>query len=92
MATQAVQIAVSLSVPDQDISRVRADVQVVTTESEQGSPPDDGRLPADAALQRLASADVATLLEALRGLGGEATAAAVEVRVRCELRPEAELP
>jgi hypothetical protein len=91
----AVQVAVSLTVPDQDISRVRAEVQVVTTQTEdrdRGVVSDEEPPRAGVDLQRLASADVATLLEALRGLGGEATAAAVEVRLRCELRREAEPP
>jgi hypothetical protein len=87
-----VQIAVSLAVPDQDISRVRAEVQVETSEANggQGSSAGSGASawrPAGTEMQRLVSADVGTLLEALRGLGGEATAAAVDVHVRCALEP-----
>jgi hypothetical protein len=43
-------------------------------------------------LQRLVLADVGTLLEALRGLGGESTSAAVDVRVRCDLGAVAQPP
>jgi hypothetical protein len=50
------------------------------------SPGAGGWHPAGADLQRRVSADVGTLVEALRGLGGEATAAAVDVHVRCALQ------
>jgi hypothetical protein len=87
----AIEIAVSLSMPDQDIARVRADVDALATgavapvsgaASALGSL---GSSPGPAGLQRFVAADVGTLIEALRGLGGEAAVAAVDVRVRCAL-------
>jgi hypothetical protein len=88
-----VEIAVSLRVPDQDIARVRADVDARATgpaapafgaSGTLGSPGSPAS-PAPAGLQRFVAADVGTLVEALRGLGGQAAAAAVDVRVRCAL-------
>jgi hypothetical protein len=67
---------VVLSAPDGDVTRIRADVR--TTLSTPGRP-----LPAPAAT--LVERTVATLLEPLRGLGGETNAARVEVEVRCVL-------
>jgi hypothetical protein len=78
-----VEISVSLIVPDQDISRVRADVHAAVAFSAPGSGAPAYLSRPD--LDRRVSADVGTLVEALRGLGGEATAAAVDVRVRCTL-------
>jgi len=70
-----VRLAISLTVPDQDLSRVFASVRAVS-----GSGPDHPLSPA--AEQRVAGA-LGTLIEPLRGLGGESSAAAVQVEVRC---------
>jgi hypothetical protein len=69
----AVQIRVHLSFPDQDLTRLSADIE--------------GRDAQGRALQGSArrSVDdaVGSLVELLRGLGGEASAASVDVDVRC---------
>jgi hypothetical protein len=67
---------VVLSAPDADVTRIGAEVRAST--------PLAGRpLPPGAA--NLAEVAVSTLLEPLRGLGGQASAARVEVEVRCDL-------
>lgn len=66
-------LAISLTVPDQDLSRVYA---VVRATGSSGRP-----LPGPAAA--LADRSVQTLVEPLRGLGGESASGAVEVQVRC---------
>jgi hypothetical protein len=68
-----VALAISLSVPDQDVSRVFASVE---PRSPSGHP-----LPAAGAA--LARRSLQTLVEALRGLGGEASSSEVQVEVRC---------
>jgi hypothetical protein len=84
-ADAAVEITVSLSLPDQDISRVRADVDVQWVQASSGAAsPASGHVGLPA-LRRLVAVDLGTLVEALRGLGGEAAAAAVDLRVRCAL-------
>jgi len=84
-ADAAVEIEVSLTVPDQDVSRVRAEVQV--TWHDPGGHESAGATGAAPApdLKRMASTDVSTLVEALRGLGGQASSAAVDVHVTCSL-------
>ena len=70
-----VTLAVHLAAPDQDVSRVYADIHCQAPA---------GRvlgLPA----QDAARAAVSTLVEPLRGLGGEASSAALEVEVRCTI-------
>jgi hypothetical protein len=66
---------ISLGVPDQDMTRVHA--AVVALRDDGGSLPPAAQTAADAAVQ--------TLLEPLRSLGGEATAAEVKVEVRCAI-------
>ena len=82
-----VEIAVSVRVPDQDIARVRADVDALV--GGEAAPASGGSSALGsrgaAGLQRFVAADVGTLIEALRGLGGQGAAAAVDVRVRCAL-------
>jgi hypothetical protein len=71
---QRVDIQVALSVPDQDISSLGA--RIVASA---------GGLPLPPAAEAVATDATTTLLELLRSLGDESTAAAVGVRVRCEL-------
>lgn len=68
---------VAFAIPDQDLTRVRA--LVSAQDAATGSP-----LPAPAVSVVRASVDA--LVDALRGLGGEASAAAVDVVVRCTVR------
>ncbi len=68
-----VRVSVAISLPDQDVSRLHA--QVHATSGSGG--------PLSPAAETLASASVGSLLEALRSLGGEASAASVELEVSC---------
>jgi hypothetical protein len=74
------RLAISVSVPDQDVSRVFASVRAEGGARGQSHPLTPA---AQAQAQRLAAHAVATMVEALRGLGGESSTAAVEVEVRC---------
>lgn len=74
-----VGLSISLTVPDQDISRLHAEVRIDVHPA--GAP--GGARPPPAGLEELASGDVSTLLEALRGLGGESSAAAIDLHVSC---------
>ena len=67
--------SVAIRFPDQDVSRLHAEVR-----ARDGS----GR-PLTAAAEALVSTSVGTALEALRGLGGEASAASVELEVSCRV-------
>jgi hypothetical protein len=66
------EIAIALSVPNQDVTRLRADVRAR-----------GGNEPLAPAAEHSVRAAVDTLIELLRGLGGETNAASVDVRVRC---------
>jgi len=90
----ALRLRITLTAPDEDLSRVRARVVALAdarknrrdggATAPSGSSADDaaaGPLPASA--QAAAEEAVGTLLEALRGLGGEASATEVKVEVRC---------
>jgi hypothetical protein len=70
-------VHVTLSAPDNDVTRLSAEVSV---QGPTASGP--ALLPAVAAL---ADRAVASLIEPLRGLGGETTATRVDVEVRCQL-------
>ena len=70
----ALHLRITLSAPDGDVTRVSAEVRVAA--------PGAAVPPAAAALAERA---VASLVEPLRGLGGEATATRVDVEVRCDL-------
>jgi hypothetical protein len=76
----AVRIAVRLVFPDQDVSRVSADVRVRDA---------DGR-PFQGAAARVVDRAVEAMLELLRGLGGEATASSLDVEVSCDVQPPVE--
>jgi hypothetical protein len=78
VAEAAVHVAVSIALPDQDVSRLHAEVHA--------RGPDGG--PVSPAAEALVSASVGTLLEALRSLGGEASAASVELEVSCTVGEE----
>jgi hypothetical protein len=68
-------IRIALTFPDEDVSRVHADAQAT-----------DGKgRPQPPAVEALVSGAVGTLIEPLRGLGGEASAGLAVVRVRCDL-------
>jgi hypothetical protein len=73
--TGAVELLIWLTAPDQDIARIHARVERIET----------GRTPRPwgAASSRLVTDAVESLLEPLRGLGGEANAAEAKVEVRC---------
>jgi hypothetical protein len=73
---QTLNIRIALSAPDQDVTRVHADVV--------GS--DAAAHPLSPLAQTLVANAVDTLVEALRSLGGVATTGAIEVRVRCGLK------
>jgi hypothetical protein len=68
-----VRVTIAIVLPDQDVSRVHAEVQAREA---------SGRALSGAA-EALVTAAVGTALEALRGLGGEASAASVELEVSC---------
>jgi hypothetical protein len=72
-----VRVAVALMVPDEDVSRVHAEV-VARDGAGRELPP---------ANQALVSETVSSLVELLRGLGGESSAASAELEVRCALEP-----
>jgi len=73
--TVVLSLAVHLAAPDQDVSRVYATVRPQVPA---------GRVLGQAGLDA-ARAAVTTLVEPLRGLGGEASSAAVEAEVRCTI-------
>jgi len=73
---QTLNIRIALSAPDQDVTRVHADVV--------GS--DAAGHPLSPLAQALAANAVDTLVEALRSLGGVASTGATEIRVRCKLK------
>jgi hypothetical protein len=82
----AVRLRISLTFPDQDVARVHASVEV-KPDAPPGSPEPAGPLFSSAGQPAQAAADeaVATLLEPLRGLGGDSSAREVKVEVRCPL-------
>jgi hypothetical protein len=76
------RLLISIDIPDQDIARVHARVQADLPVAG-SSPGGRGGNSAPAEVQNSAQSAVETLLEGLRGLGGEASAASVKVEVRC---------
>jgi hypothetical protein len=72
-----VLVQVALSVPDQDVSRARAVSEARDAAS---------GLALSSAANEVVQTGVDTLVTALRGLGGEANAAAASVAVRCTVR------
>jgi hypothetical protein len=79
----AVKLAISVAVPDEDMTRVHADVR--------GEIHEDGATrglsgEADAVVR----GSLATLVEPLRGLGGEASTAVLDLKVTCNLGPTRE--
>jgi hypothetical protein len=73
--TGGARLHIWLTVPDQDIARVHVrGIQGSLTRGPSGT---------DAEANRLVTEAVETLLEPLRGLGGEASATEVNVEVRC---------
>ena len=80
-ASQIVRVAVAIMVPDQDVSRLHAEVRATAAGGAGGA----GDHPLSAVADALVSGAVGTALEALRGLGGEASAASVELEVSCAI-------
>jgi hypothetical protein len=78
-AAPAVVISVSATFPDEDVSRLHVEVDA---RSARGG----GAPLAPPAVEAISNA-VGTLFELLRGLGGEASAAAVGLKVTCTLAP-----
>jgi hypothetical protein len=70
------RLRIAVSAPDDDVTRVSAEVRAASADSAHLLPP---------AATDLSSRAVASLLEPLRGLGGDATAARVDVEVRCRV-------
>ena len=83
--TLAVGIHLTLTIPDQDLARLHAAVTGLASGARQLS------LATKAAREVIDTA-VATLLEPLRSLGGESSAAAVDISVTCEVARLAEGP
>ncbi len=73
-APASIAIAIALSVPDQDLSRVHF-----------GAYATRDAVPVAPAADEAVQAAVRTLVELLRGLGGEGSAAAVDIRVHCRV-------
>jgi hypothetical protein len=70
------RLRIALSAPGNDVTRVTADVRATSPGAGHALPPGGAAL---------AERAVASLLEPLRGLGGETTATRVEVEVRCDV-------
>lgn len=77
----AVELRISLSVPDQDMARVHASVELEPRASSAKARAEPWSGPARA----VSEASVETLVEPLRSLGGEANASEVKVEVRCPI-------
>jgi len=71
-----ITIRITVSSPDQDLSRVSARVNAAFAG-------DGGDRPLSQEAEGLVERSVASLIEALRSLGGEASTAALELRVSC---------
>jgi hypothetical protein len=88
----AVRVAVAVLVPDEDISRVHAQVHAELLDRRQSESGQSGESPAlpralSPAAEALVSDTVSSSVELLRGLGGEASSAAVELEVTCAVAP-----
>ncbi|MDP9036582.1 MAG: hypothetical protein M3O50_17405, partial [Myxococcota bacterium] len=83
-----VHLRISLIIPDQDIARVRAELRTVdvTATGPSRSPKDtSAKRTLTPAAEDVVTRAIAPLVEALRGLGGESSAAAVDLSVRCSV-------
>jgi hypothetical protein len=92
----ALRLHVTLSAPGSDVTRVSAEVRAQGPATSQADPVHAVPLPSSvpafstlSALSTLAERAVASLIEPLRGLGGETTAARVDVDVHCRLKSPA---
>ena len=81
-ASLVVHVRVQISIPDEDVSRVRA---AATARGEGGT-----RLPASG--EAVVSDAVGSAVEMLRGLGGEASTGVVAAEVRCVVGQRASAP
>jgi hypothetical protein len=79
-AAMRVRVTVDLRIPDQDTSLVQLEVAAVDEAT---------GLPLPGAAASLVAASASSLVETLRGLGGEASAAAAHTTVTCALRAQA---
>jgi hypothetical protein len=80
------RLRIALRVPDQDVSAVHGHVDVTLAAHPLARPPLAGEGPRQTNLgsaSALAERALAALIEPLRGLGGDSTASALEVEVRC---------
>jgi hypothetical protein len=76
-ASLTVRISVSATFPDEDLSRLHVDVRALDAAGHSLAPAAEG----------VVTGAVGTLFELLRGLGGEASAAAVGLEVTCAVVP-----
>jgi hypothetical protein len=83
--TATLAVRLRLLIPDQDTSRVHAQVDAQFAAGA-GRPPQDAAPTARMAQAQIVAAAVAGLVEPLRGLGGETSAASVDVEVRCAVQ------
>jgi hypothetical protein len=74
--TGVVSVRIAIIAPDEDMSRVYAHTEAQLTTSET-------TLPVSGVAAALVDSAVATMVEPLRGLGGEASTGVVETVVRC---------
>jgi hypothetical protein len=82
------RVHVTLSAPDDDVTRVSAEVSASMSLSASTSaqpPAASVETPAPSPLAMLAERAVASMIEPLRGLGGETTCTRVDVDVQCQL-------
>jgi hypothetical protein len=93
-SSSALSLKIAIAAPDQDLTRSFARVggELRPSEASDRAPhraPQEtsASRPLSAEAEALAQASVATLVEALRGLGGEASTAIVELRVSCAVSP-----
>ena len=80
--TGTVTLRIAIAAPDQDMTRLHAHTQAQLTTPESTLP---APAPAASAAIAIVEEAVATLIEPLRGLGGEASTAIVVVEVTCRV-------
>jgi hypothetical protein len=78
-AVATVILRITIVAPDQDLTRLHA-----RTHGRLSAP--ESSVPLSPEAEAVVNGSVATLVETLRGLGGEASTAVVELEVRCTVR------